>query len=627
METICYICKGPHRKFLFLSRGLRTHYFPRSFFYMHPKLIKFFRAALPASPVATDSYDLQQEAFKRGYIVNPQVLGNDLRVFLKAEAIDPNSTFYKTWEDVVSKDRLELLMDQIRHYRSTYGTNRTGIAYVPPGEAEVPDFEKYTYIDVISEQELFARCRDMLYSGIALKSDTVRLLCDALKESVRNGVGTIDIDSVRNREGQAVLCKLLGVHPSDPVGLLRFIVYSATYDTLLINSDDLIGRVKANAHKFDFNTLSTVELEKLASIFYRFKPLLLAFKGRAGKPNNSVINRIRRMAPRCHRPMQKSFWTGLLGDRPPLETVAQKLSEPTSFKLVSLLQCVRERILMLDERTPRQMYLIRNGKMFVAPVKSGTAAPDKEYLKGLEQLLEGELVRRLAPKACLVRFPDEVHLTCPSSEKTFMGNLPFGTFYPMKGHNFFGIYWRNEWGTYDFDLSFINWKGVKVGWNEHYNTGTTVYSGDLTDANPEASEIIYCKDICPDGTIKCNRYDGASGSRFRFFFGQEDIVDMKAGYMVRPDSIAISEDVVSDSVEKMLGIVCGARIFLMDLGTGNQRVSGQENAGRVELIMARKALAFVDLTDLLLKAGFTESDVPDLDLTNLSKDTLIKLFS
>lgn len=593
---------------------------------MHPKLIKFFHAALPASVVAADSYELLQEALKRGFIVNPLVVGEDLRAFLKMEAIDPNSTFYKTWEDVVSKDRLELLMDQIRHYISTYGTDRTGVAYVPPGETVVPDIEKYTYIDVISEQALFTRCRDMLCSGIALKSDTVRLLCNAVKESVDKGVGTISIDDVRNREGQAVLCKLLGVHPYDPVSLLRFIVYSATYETLLVNSDDLRTRIQASAHKFDFTTLSNAELEGLASIFYRFKPLLLAFKDKAGKSNHAVINRIRRMAPRCHCPMQKNFWSCMLGERPPLETVAQRLSEPTSFKLVSLLQCVRERILMQDEKQPRQMYLIRNGKMFVAPVKHGSDEADSEYLKALEHLLEGELVRRLSQKACLVRFPGELQLTCPSSEKNFIGNLPFGSFYPMKGHNFFGIYWRNEWGTYDFDLSFISWDGVKVGWNEHYNTGTTVYSGDLTDADPEASEIIYCKDICPDGTIMCNRYDGAEGSRFRFFFGQEDIVDLKAGYMVRPDSIALSEDVVSDCREKMLGIVCGARIFLMDLGTGGHRVSGQGMPGRVELIMARKALSFVSLKELLLKSGFSESDYPDLDLVNLSKDTIIKLF-
>ena len=611
--------------FYFRVFGLAT--FRGPFFCMHPKLIKFFRAALPASPLVEDTFALQQEALKRGFILNPQVLGEDVKEFLKTEAINPNSTFYKTWEDVVSKDRISLLMDQILHYASTYGTRRTGIPYIPPGEAQAPDFNKYTYIDVISEEALFARCRDMLYSGIALKSETVRLLCDAIKQGLRKGVGEIDIDAVRNREGQAVLCKILDRHPSDPVGLLRYIVYVATFETLLIRSKYLLASIERGAKKFDFTTLSEKELEKLASIFYRFKPLFLAFKSRASSPNRAVINRIRRMAPRFHRPMEPGFWTSLLGTRPPLESVAAKLSEPNSFKLVSLLQCVRERILMSDQKHPRQMYLIRNGKLFVAPPKFSFDAPTLEYYSSLAQMLEAELVRRLSAKACLVRFPAELHLACPTSEKNFIGNLPFGSYYPMKGHNFFGIYWRNEWGTFDFDLSFINWNGVKIGWNEHYNTGDTVYSGDLTDANPEASEIIYCKDICPDGTIMCNRYDGISGSRFRFFFGQEDIVDLKAGYMVRPDSIVVSEDLTSDSAEKMLGIVCGARIFLMDLGAGEHQVSVAAHPGEKELIMARKALSFIDLKDLLLKAGFTESDMPDLDLSTLTKDTLITLFS
>ena len=80
---------------------------------MHPRLIKFFRAALPASPLVADTFELQQEALKRGFILNPQVLGEDVREFLKTEAINPNSTFYKTWEDVVSKDRLSLISSSI----------------------------------------------------------------------------------------------------------------------------------------------------------------------------------------------------------------------------------------------------------------------------------------------------------------------------------------------------------------------------------------------------------------------------------------------------------------------------------------------------------------------------------
>lgn len=592
---------------------------------MNPKLIKFLHAATPASPVVADTRALQEAALKRGFILNPLVLGEDVRAFIQSEIIHPNTTFYKTWEDVVSKNRFELFLDQVRHYASTYGTNRTGTPYVPNPGADEPDFSAYTYIDAISEQELFSRCYGMLCSGIALRSDTVQLLCDAVLDSVNRGIGKVDVDKIRNREALVVICKALGQRPSDPVSLLRYIVYSATKETLLIRSESQINCIREKADDFDFGILSPTELEKLASIFYRFKPQLLAFRGKKSSRNRAIINRIRRLAPSFHKPLQKGYWETLLSSMPPLQEVKGRLARALSFKLVSLLQTVRERLLTLDENSPKQMYIIRNGKVFVAPAPAVKGNAD--YFKSLDALLEDELVSRLAKKACKVRFPQELTLTCPSSEKNFLGSLPFGSSYPMKGHNFFGIYWRNEWGTYDFDISFVDWVGRKVGWNAEYNTGEVVYSGDLTNASPEASEILYCKDICPNGTLLCNRYDGAPGSRFRFFFGQEDIVDLKEGYMVRPDSIVVNEEMASDSREKMLGIVCGARAYLMDLGSGNGRISHGQNHGDKERVMARKARAFIDLKDLLAKAGFVESDMPDLDLTKLDKDTLITLFS
>ncbi len=594
---------------------------------MNPKLIKFFHAAVPATDPVADSYVIQKAALMRGYVLNPQVLSEDVKAFLTDETLDPNSTFYKTWKDVTSKDRLELFIDQIRHYASTYGSGRTETPYVPEGVAEVPDYENYTYIDVISPQALFERCRGMLYSGIALKSATVQLLCEAVIDGVNSGVGTVDIDSVRNREALVVLCKALGRRPSDPVGLLRYIVYVATAQTLLICSDTLVGNIKAEAEAFDFSTLSELELQKLASIFYRFKPLLLAFRGLDHSRNRVYINRIRRLAPRFHKPLVKGFWETVLSAKPSVEELEKHLPSASSFKLVTVIQAARERLLSMDERRPKQMYIIRNGTVFTAPFRAAADPSDRPYYETLVAFLESSLAARLSPKACSVRFPEGLELTCPASEKNFIGNLPFGSCYKFKGHNFFGIYWRNVWGTRDFDLSFIDWKGVKVGWNENYNTGTTIYSGDLTDADPEASEVIYCSGVCPDGTIMCNRYDGEPGSRFRFFFGQEEIADLQRNYMVRPDSIVVNEELQSDSAEKMLGIVCGAKVYLMDLGAGNSRVSMGLRPGEKELIMARKALSFISLRQLLLKAGFCESDTPELDLEKLDKDTLITLFS
>ena len=198
----------------------------------------------------------------------------------------------------------------------------------------------------------------------------------------------------------------------------------------------------------------------------------------------------------------------------------------------------------------------------------------------------------------------------------------------MSDHNFFGIYWRQEWGCHDFDISFVDWSGAKTGWNAAYNTGQTFYSGDMTDADPEASELMYCREGCPDGTVYCSRFNGREGSRFRFFFGRQDIADVTLNYMVDPNAKVVDEELVSDRREKMLAVVSGGWIFLMDLATGRGRVSSGKDAGRKEAVIARKARCFLSLRELLLEAGFTETaENPQLDLTDLKKDTLLGLFA
>ena len=122
---------------------------------MNPKLIKFFHAATPSAQLVADPQALQLSALKRGFIIHPDILNETVRAFVDAETIDPNATFYRTWEDVVSKDRFTLFWDQILHYASTYGTEFSGPAYVPNEGAEAPDFTKYTVISLISEEDLF----------------------------------------------------------------------------------------------------------------------------------------------------------------------------------------------------------------------------------------------------------------------------------------------------------------------------------------------------------------------------------------------------------------------------------------------------------------------------------------
>ena len=76
--------------------------------------------------------------------------------------------------------------------------------------------------------------------------------------------------------------------------------------------------------------------------------------------------------------------------------------------------------------------------------------------------------------------PSDVKYALPTSEKMFVGNIPTGT--KFLGDNLaVGIYWENEWGATDLDLSAINIDG-KVGWNSSYNQNNNLFQiQKLTD--------------------------------------------------------------------------------------------------------------------------------------------------
>jgi hypothetical protein len=233
-------------------------------------------------------------------------------------------------------------------------------------------------------------------------------------------------------------------------------------------------------------------------------------------------------------------------------------------------------------------------------------------------------------------------LTCPSSEKNFVGDIPFGSYFPMKANSFFGVYWKNDWGTRDFDLSFIDMNGNKIGWNSSYYSmdNDIIFSGDITNAPNGASEVVLCQKNCPDGIINLNRYSGEDGSKFRFFFGtgNKNTKNWKrTGYMVDPNHIKVRTDCVSDTCQQSLGMTYNNRVYLMNLGVAGGRVS-MRNDDIIEALQ-RKVDTYVDLKSILLRAGFEDYDKIDLtdpdnegvevelDLTDIKRDTLITLFS
>ena len=618
-------------------------------------LVKLFNISIEDSRNEVDYVTLNNSAMQVGYIVHPDACNLATQQFIQSISGNVNSTFYQNWEDVTSKTRFELFIDQLLHYVTTYGTDFAceGNGYVPNatpvGPVYISLFKDYKVIMPCTEEDVYNRCMDMLTSGIAMKQATIETIVDYVVEYVTENdlltTGEFDIDDIANREALTLLCDELGIAPNKKFDLFRYIMYKTTGSTLIIKNKPTINAIIRSNTQFDFNTLSDRQLIGLASIFYRFKPLFLAFKKTCTgdayystpvtSRNAHIINKIRRMAPKYHTPLAESVMATMLGKAHDSTVITETAAQMNTFQIIRLMNTIIERLNRTDEKV---MYIVRNGKMFVKDAKSYDGMIT--YYATVFNILKNELVSRLSEKATYVKYPKNMVLACPTSEKNFVGDLPFGTYMDLQdSDSFIGIYWKEEWGTHDFDLSVLNIDGIKVGWDSRYYSDNqdVVYSGDMTSARPEAAEIMLFKKGATDGSVMVNRYNGRDGSKFRFFGGVEPNMKLRRNYMVDPNFIKFSADVVSDTVEQTIGLLNDGRFYVMALGSGNSIVSFHKGSKQNERYYASvlKAKSYLKLNYILSAAGFIDVDSVEelpkdaqiLDLTQMSRDTLINLFS
>lgn len=610
-------------------------------------LIDYFKKGLVAKDKTVDFAELNKRAVKLGYIISPECCNEYVKDWLDSLTANHNATFYKEWNDVISKSRFELFIDQIHHYATTYGKDHEieGNGFVPNDGGICPRFEDLKVIEPITEEELAGKCFGVLESGIALKDSTMKVLCD-FWYSVK--VENVDWDwkkshladvlsLVKNKEAMVYLSKKIGILPSDVFGMLRCIASAYTGKFDLIKSKSTIATIKAKARMSGFRSplldLSEKQIEKLSSVFLRYKTIFLAMKCE-GRKVCSIINRLRRLAEKNHKPFKIGFWEGIIKNEQPIEEVRNRLKDLDNFRKVRLMMLCKER---MNFKTENGVYTIRNGKQYVR--EGYSPKYDRNWIARLYFAIEESLVESLKPKACKVKLPTGYYIALPTSEKNFIGNYPYGTSFEMTKNNVIGIYWRNEWGTHDFDLSVCDIAGNRIAWNSMYRTQCGdkpcfIYSGDMTNADPEAVELMYASGSAPDSVVMVNKFYGKQESKFRFFFANENLDAVRMmNHMVNPNNIKFDMMVDINENQKTIGLCLDNRFYLTDLVTGNNRVSRQGRyVGVVIGEMKKKFKSTIWLNEILLRAGFTVLDVdsdekPDIDFTNLEKDTLISLLS
>jgi hypothetical protein len=580
------------------------------------KEIRLFNRALEVQN--RDFSDINSMAIQKGYAVVPECCNDRVLSYIATLPHNINTTFYKSWEDVTTKSRMELLLDQLVHYSSTYGTNHKGPVYVPNDSPEQINFTDCKVILPISKLEIQTKIQSMFDSGIALKQETIDDCIGLIDELSLD----ITIATIKNKEVKIIICDRLNLLPDSPEEMVRLLVYKATGSSLIINSSEVLATIQHSGLNIT-PFVTGFGIEKLSQVFYRYKKIFLAFR-KAGLSNKYIVNRLRRKAKTNHIPKPKSFWENILNDVNLLPQLEGKLKNVNNFMKVRLLQA----ILVRKANTGIMPVRVRNGKLFIT-TKSNV---NKAHLTIVYDLIYKSLIESLSKKACLVKLPDSLNLTVPSSEKSFIGNIPFGSFIDTDTDTIAGINWRSVDGANDLDLSLLTIDGQKIGWNSSYFDGdkSLVYSGDMTSANPEATELFYFKQGAMDSIVKTNLYSGKANSEYTFFIGKVKDYNSERGRMIDPNDVVFSTRLKMSQSEMTNGAFVNDKFIFLDLSTGNARVSSNNPLMLSYMDHLKKTSnCFLELDEVLVKAGFgfAFGDDADLDLSTLDKSDLIELFS
>jgi len=556
---------------------------------------------------------------ENGFIITPEATWAKEQIvdYLLQESLngnDLNKTFHKSWNKILTSSRFELLVEQIRHYISTYGSDFQDEVYIPN---EILDLEgvtlKYKVIKAYTKEQFIQKSLDVLKSGVALKQETVDLLLDFLISDLEytfNGD-----EKVKNKEAFVKLVDYYGIVPKNSVEVLRYVVYRCTDSTLLIKSPDVLNKIKTSSFNPDA-LFKKVGLEEMSKIFNRFKPIFLEFKNRCPR----TINKISKLSKKYHTPLKENS----LNQATSIYITDGDLQNASVFFLFRVLQAIKSRLNKQDT----YLYKIRNGKTWLDEQPKEV---NSEVLISNFNKIVNHLKSKFNFSDRVFYIEQSVQLGLPTSEKQFIGNIPFGTKF-KNDKLVVGIYWRDEWGARDLDLSAINLVG-KVGWNSSYNQdGNLLYSGDITSAKEGAVEYLYNSNNSNRSIVKMNVYDGLEEAvKYKVIIGKGD--DVKRNIMLEPSNVLAEFEVKTVSRENILGVLDNNTFTVFSLSSGNNRVSTSSRSMSQVEALHQQYNNQVTLNDIILELGGkivndinNKSITDNLSIDNLEKDTLIKLF-
>ena len=376
---------------------------------------------------------------------------------------------------------------------------------------------------------------------------------------------------------------------------------------------------------------------KLSSIFLRNKNLFLAFKNKDdNKEINTIINKLRKLAIKNHKPLKKNILDCLTDENVDinLASLQEELDNITIFREIRIINGILYRL----KGTENIVYKIRNGKSYVKKLND----PKTKYIERLEYLYKiiyNHLKNRISLKVKdkIIYIPDNITYAAPTSEKQFNGNIPEGSYLEIpRGEDLvYGVHWANilngvnqESSYYgemsrrgseervDLDLKQMN-KSEIFGWDASYRSksGNILFSGDVTDApNPNgATELFYVDKNYGYGAflITLNMFTGNSQDvPFEFVIAKGDGTDIRKNYVINPNNILEKMDMIIKKSERQMvvGFISigeTIKFYFNDFSAGaSVRTSRQDDItlGAFDYLQAYSKVQ-LKLNDLLKDSG------------------------
>jgi len=616
-------------------------------------------------------------AAQKGYIIHPDCDYNRVKEYLKTLPDNRNTSFYKSFDIIKSLCNEEIIQHRMSHYASTYGKfmlepstfdsnnikenpNNLYIDFTDIEDVYIQNKFPTNPVKIetkdckvmlpISKDEIFHKIDKSFKSGIALKKDTIENMFE-LSDEIFGEKFEFNTHNWKNKEA-IILYKLKkNWSPIDNEEFIRMLVYITTNDTLVIQDKMTIQTIKnsnLNNEKV-LNLFKNYDLTKLSESFNRYKKLFLAVK----KVDAKTINKISSLSKKHHKPMELPFVSTFL-NKNTLDLDVADLNEKrvilsdmmfnddvSIFQKEKWLQAIRKRMF---RESFYDSYNIRNGKSFYSINHSfnNLNGQQRRYLDKCYHIIYNSMVKSIKEKTkdCNIILPLNLNLVVPTSEKNFIGHIPFNSYIDLdnsENNYVIGINWKGKDGAQDLDLSYLLMEG-KIGWNSDYIKDDIIYSGDMTSANPEASELFYFPSNIKDGIISVNNYNGKPESLYHFFIAKDhtDYNDK----CVNPKNIIFETPLYTGNKQeqKSIGIFIDSRFYFVNRNTGYGRISEVNETIKMMIRNQSYACKLNTLLEDLLKSAdasinyyhsesIDKSDRKLIDLTVSDKTVLLDLLS